>query len=103
MAHDVLRGAGYRTVLLGGEIPDRALAGALKRHRPAIVALSSTMTFPDSLAERASLIGEVLPSAQVIAGGAATERLPGNVAVRHVARLDELLAAVDAMLGPRRA
>jgi methanogenic corrinoid protein MtbC1 len=46
LADHVFRAAGYRTVLLGEGIPLAALGEALARHRPAIVALSRTVTFP---------------------------------------------------------
>ena len=101
MANDVLYGAGYNTVLLGGGIPDTALSAALLRHQPALVALSSTMAFPDAFAATCAVIHETLPAAQLIAGGAAARRPLPNVPARYVDRLDGLLATVDAILDPR--
>jgi RNA polymerase sigma-70 factor, ECF subfamily len=100
MANDVLYGAGYNTVLLGGGIPDTALSSALLRHQPAIVALSSTMAFPEAFATTSAVVHETLPAAQLIAGGVAARRLPPNTPARYVDRLDGLLATVDAILDP---
>jgi hypothetical protein len=101
MANDVLHGAGYDTVLLGGGITDEALSAALLKHRPAMVALSSTVAFPDALAATCAAIHETLPAAQLLIGGAAARKPLGNVPARYVQRLDGLLATVDAMLDPR--
>jgi len=98
MANDVLYGAGYKTILLGGGIPDEALAAALLRHQPAIVALSATMPSTGSFAATSTVVRETLPSAQLITGGAAAPRLPANITALHVGRLDGLLAAVDSVL-----
>ena len=101
MASDVLHGAGYNTVLLGGGVPDTALSAALLRHQPEIVALSSTMAFPDAFATTSAVIRETLPAAELIVGGAGARRLPPNLPGHYVDRLDGLLAAVGAMLDRR--
>jgi len=103
MAGAVLHGAGYETLLLGSGVPAAALNGALLRHRPAVVALSSSMPGPASLAAAANLIHETLPDARVITGGATARALPPTIAAHYVARLDGLLDAVDAILAPARA
>jgi RNA polymerase sigma-70 factor, ECF subfamily len=74
MANDVLYGAGYDAVMLGGGVPDTALSAALLRHQPALVALSSTMAFPNAFAATCGVIHETLPAAQLIVGGAAARR-----------------------------
>jgi hypothetical protein len=102
MAGAVLHGAGYDTLRLGGGVPQAALAGALRRHRPAVVALSSSLPLPDSLAAAANLIHDILPSARLITGGAAARQLPPNIAAHYVERLDGLMDAVDAILAPSR-
>jgi hypothetical protein len=102
MAADVLHGAGYDTVMLGAGLPDVALALALKRHRPAIVAFSTTIAVADGFAETAAMVHELLPTAQVITGGAANPNLPWTISAHHFARLDGLLVAVDALLAARR-
>jgi RNA polymerase sigma-70 factor (ECF subfamily) len=102
MANSVLYGAGYDTLLLGGGVPAAALQGALLRHRPAVVALSSSVPRPASLAAAANLIYATLPAARLITGGAAARQLPPNIPARYVERLDGLLAAVDAILTPGR-
>jgi RNA polymerase sigma-70 factor (ECF subfamily) len=102
MASAVLCGAGYDTLLLGCGVPAAALTGALLRHRPALVALSSSIPRPASLAATANLIHETLPGAQLITGGATARQLPPNIAARYVERLDGLLDTVDTILAPSR-
>jgi methanogenic corrinoid protein MtbC1 len=102
MANDVLSGAGYRTLLLGGGVPEEALSAALERHQPAVVALSSTVAPSASLAATANLIHETLPTAKLITGGATARGLPQRINVHYVERLDGLLDTVDTTLGPGR-
>ena len=102
MAGAVLYGAGYHTLLLGGGVPDVALRAGLLRHRPDVVALSSTMPRPASLAATAHLIHETLPAAHLITGGATARQLPPSFAAHYVERLDGMLGAVDAILAPTR-
>jgi methanogenic corrinoid protein MtbC1 len=102
MANDVLCGAGYRTLLLGGGVPAEALSAALERHQPAVVALSSTVAPPASVAATANLIHETLPGTRLITGGTTARALPLSIGARYVERLDGLLDAVDASLGPSR-
>jgi RNA polymerase sigma-70 factor (ECF subfamily) len=102
MASDVLYGAGYKTVLLGGGIPDTALSAALERHQPAIVALSSTMPYPDACAATATVIRETLPTAPLVTGGATARRLPPSIPTHYVERLDGLLATVESLLSAGR-
>jgi methanogenic corrinoid protein MtbC1 len=102
MASAVLYGAGYDTLLLGSGVPAAALNAALLRHRPAVVALSSSIPRPASLVAAAKLIHETLPTAQLITGGATARQLPASIAARYVERLDGLLDAVDVILAPTR-
>ena len=99
MASAVLYGAGYDTRLLGGGVPEAALRAALLRHRPAVVALSSSMPRPASFAATANLIHKTLPEAHLVTGGAMARQLPPNIAAQYVERLDGMLGAVGAMLG----
>jgi RNA polymerase sigma-70 factor (ECF subfamily) len=102
MATAVLYGAGYDTLLLGSGVPAPALNAALLRHRPAVVALSSSMPRPVSLLAAANLVRATIPAAQLITGGATARQLPVNIGAHYVARLDGLLDTVDAILGPSR-
>jgi methanogenic corrinoid protein MtbC1 len=102
MAADVLHGAGYDTLVLGAGLPDSELVPALERHQPAIVAFSLTMPVADAFAETAAMVHEVLPTAQVLTGGAANPNLPWTIAAHHLERLDGLLAVVDALLAAQR-
>jgi methanogenic corrinoid protein MtbC1 len=98
MANDVLYGAGYNTVLLGAGVPEAALGAALMRHRPRIVALSSTMPDPGELAAAANVVRHLGPQAQLITGGRCGRVGPFGVPTRYVDRLSGLLTAVEAVL-----
>lgn len=95
MAGDVLAGAGYHTILLESGLGAKECEEALRRHRPAIVALSSTITSHRALSAVVSMVLDRLPAAHVIAGGAGARRLAPNARVHTVGRLDGLLDAVD--------
>ena len=97
MADHVLRGAGYRTVLLGGGMPKPALRAALIRHRPAVVALSSTMFRAGALATTAEMVHRTLPGAHLIAGGRSAAELPREERTHRVERVDDLLALVESL------
>ncbi len=100
MAGAVLSGAGYDTLLLGSGVPQAALKSALLRHRPAVVALSSSVPRAASLAAAAKLVHETLPAVHLITGGAAARALPLDITAHYVERLDGLLGTVDALLVP---
>jgi hypothetical protein len=57
---------------------------------------------PDQLAAQASAIRDTLPSAKLITGGSAAQRLPREFGAQYIGRLDGLLARVDAILSPGR-
>ena len=98
MANDVLHGAGYETVMLGPGVPNRDLSAALLRHQPEIVALSSTIPDGEALGTTASLVRQTLPGARLLTGGAAAQIVDPDVPAQHVARLDGLLDATEALL-----
>jgi RNA polymerase sigma-70 factor (ECF subfamily) len=102
MASAVLYGAGFDTLLLGSGVPAAALNAALLRHRPAVVALSSSISRPASLLATTNLIQETLPTAQLITGGTTARQLPPDIPAYYVERLDGLVPAVNAILGPSR-
>jgi len=102
MASAVLYGAGYDTLLLGSGVPEAALRAALRRHQPAVVALSSSMPRPASLTATANLIHTALPTARLITGGATARQLPPSIAANYVERLDGLLDAVDVIMARGR-
>jgi len=97
MANDLLAGAGYRTVLLGSGLPDGAFRSALARHRPNVVAISSTMSFPDAIAAILTLVRETLPATPILLGGASAPMVPARPPVRHVGRIDGLLRSMRAL------
>lgn len=98
MADAVLRGAGYRPVLLGAT-PVAALADAVTRHRPAVVAFSSTMAFPVELAASARVVLEREPAASLLVGGASAALAPRSPATRRVSGMGALVGAVEQALG----
>lgn len=98
MANDVLYGAGYETVMLGPGVPDQDLSAALVRHQPSIVALSSTMPGADALRTTAKVVRHTVPDARLLTGGAAAQMLDPDIPTQHVARLDGLLDATEALL-----
>jgi len=98
MANEVLYGAGYETVMLGPGVPGQDLSAALLRHQPAIVALSSTIPDAEALRATAKMVRHTLPGARLLTGGAAAQILAPGIPTRHVARLDGLLDATEAVL-----
>lgn len=107
MARDVMAGAGYDTVMLGPVTSLALLRAALSYHCPAIVALSTTMPHARTLAAALASIRDASPTTQIIVGGAAARQLGRDHGARHVARVDALVEAAEALLhgaerGPAR-
>jgi RNA polymerase sigma-70 factor (ECF subfamily) len=98
MAEEVLSGAGYRTTLLASGVPEATLKAALLRHRPAIVAVSSSMHLGGALAATANIVHDTLPSTQLIAGGPRAHDLPPNIRTHQIERLDQMLVTVERLL-----
>jgi methanogenic corrinoid protein MtbC1 len=95
MAASILMHAGYRVIMLGGDLPLDELPAAIDRHRPAVVGLTATM--PSTVEQLTEAIEGVLrhaPGAGVIVGGSgAPDSFPafaGVVACRHVGDAVEL-------------
>lgn len=97
MARAVLRGAGHNALLLAGGIREGDLRAALRRHRPAVVALSASMPRRSYLAATANLVHETLPGTHLITGGTTARQLPPTITAHYVERLDGLLGAIDAL------
>lgn len=100
MVGEVLGGAGYGTVMLGSVGSDAAFRTALRRHQPAVVALSTTVTHPDLLADAVAAVHDTLPGAHTITGGAASSAVAQDLRDRHVTRLDTLVENVEGLLRP---
>jgi methanogenic corrinoid protein MtbC1 len=99
MAADLLDDAGYRVLLAGPDVPIHGLKALLARHRPEIVAFTSTMR-----ASRASLALEVEIAREagttgVLAGGMqAQQSLAPAPWLRTVDGVSEVVAAADGLL-----
>jgi RNA polymerase sigma factor (sigma-70 family) len=100
MAHNVLYGAGYDALLIGGGIPKPDLKAALRRHAPTLVALSATMPDENAFQETARTIHETLPEARILTGGDAAGELPAHIPAHFVERMDGLLETVEGCLAP---
>lgn len=97
---DVLEGAGFRVVFLGGDLPTADLLGAIDRHRPAAVLLGATSSWADAALRTA--LGQIRakhPDLPVLAGGPAAQALQAEhgepLVVTDAA---EVAAAVEAAL-----
>jgi MerR family transcriptional regulator, light-induced transcriptional regulator len=98
MVGELLRAAGYPTVMLGADVPADALVACVRRHRPDVVCVSATMPGMSSLIWRAiDQAQHPLPSIQFVIGGrslsAAARSRPGIVVCQ---RVSEAVEAVDA-------
>jgi len=104
MVCDVLDGLGYETVYLGPDTPSDAVADAVLRHSPRLVALS--LTLPQDVVELEHAVAAVAaadPTVSVMIGGLGIpERLRDYsgyaVDAEHVDDVARLLLARDAML-----
>jgi len=100
MISNLLRSAGYDVVMLGADVPARALAASARRHGPDVVCLSSTM--PGGGDQVLIAIHEVqrqAPSAGFVIGGRGlTSRLRSLPRVETCMRVGEVVEAVDALV-----
>jgi MerR family transcriptional regulator, light-induced transcriptional regulator len=81
MAASILTHAGYRVVMLGGDVPLSNLPAAIDRHRPVLVGLTATM--PGTMSQLRAAIEGIrghAPRTGVIAGGAGVPTSLGSVA-----------------------
>ena len=98
MVGELLREAGYPIVMLGANVPGRALVASVRRHRPDILCLSATLPGMSGLVYRAiDEVHQVVPSTQFIIGGrsldAEIRSRPGIVVCQ---RVSEAVEAADA-------
>jgi methanogenic corrinoid protein MtbC1 len=100
MAANLLRGAGYDTRFLGGDIPAPALAGAVTRHGADVVCLSATMPARgDQVLITIDEIQRRRPATGFVLGGRAlTSRVRGLPGIEVCERVGEVVEAVDAMV-----
>jgi methanogenic corrinoid protein MtbC1 len=100
MVADLLREAGYRVLMLGGDVPATALALAAERHRPDVIVMSATMPGGgDRLVIAADEIQQRWPGARFVVGGRAlTSRLAARPGMASCERVTEVVETVDAVV-----
>jgi MerR family transcriptional regulator, light-induced transcriptional regulator len=100
MVANLLRDAGYDTVMLGADVPTDALGASARRHRPDVVCLSSTM--PGAADQLLTSIDEVRrewPGAGFVIGGRGLmRRAQSRSRIDVCGRVSEVVEAVDAMV-----
>ncbi|HUO73861.1 MAG TPA: B12-binding domain-containing protein [Solirubrobacteraceae bacterium] len=100
MVSNLLRDAGYRTLMLGADVPHRALTVCARRHRPDVICLSVTMA--EAGLELMSAVREMLlelPSTQFVIGGRGVDRrLRPSAGIEICDRFSEAVEAVDATI-----
>jgi methanogenic corrinoid protein MtbC1 len=100
MVGNLLRDAGYGVVMLGGDVPDHALAASARRHRPAVICLSATMPGGgDKLLVGMHAAQRAWPDVRFVVGGRGlTSRVRGRPGVEICERVPEAVEAVDALV-----
>jgi MerR family transcriptional regulator, light-induced transcriptional regulator len=100
MIANLLREAGYRVVMLGGDVPEPALAASASRYRPAVICLSATMPGgDDKLIVAMHEAQRAWPDARFVVGGSAlTSRVRGRPGIEVCERVPEAVDAVDALV-----
>ena len=79
MIADVLEGAGFRVVFLGGDLPISDLLAAIERHQPDVVLLGATSDgATETLRATVRQIRDQAADLPVLAGGPAAQQLPRN-------------------------
>jgi MerR family transcriptional regulator, light-induced transcriptional regulator len=100
MTANLLRSAGYDVVMLGADVPSRALAASARRHAPDVICLSSTMPGGgDRVLIAINEVQQLRPSVGFVIGGrGVTSRLRSVPRVDTCLRVGEVVEAVDAMV-----
>jgi methanogenic corrinoid protein MtbC1 len=100
LAGDLLGEAGYAAHMVGADVPTVALAGAVERHRPAVVCLTATMPRSGArLPATIRAIEAICPGTSFLLGGAGLparmRERPGLAICRQVSAAVE---CVDALI-----
>jgi methanogenic corrinoid protein MtbC1 len=100
MIANLVRSAGYDVVMLGADVPARALAASARRHEPDVICLSSTMPGGgDQVLIAIHEVQQLRPSAGFVVGGRGlTSRLRPRPRVEVCLRVGEVVEAVDALV-----
>jgi methanogenic corrinoid protein MtbC1 len=100
MVVNLLREAGYEVLMLGADVPARALAAAAERHRPEVICLSATMPGGgDRVLIAMDDVLQAWPSARFVAGGRGlSSRVRERPGLAVCDRVSEAVEVVDAVL-----
>jgi diguanylate cyclase (GGDEF)-like protein len=100
MVADVLEGAGFDVLYLGGDVPSGALLDACRKHRPAVVALGVTMrvNLPALLGEVTALASFDDPPRIVLGGQGIPAAVGGALDFPVLASSEEVVEAVEQLL-----
>ena len=97
IAH-LLRESGYSVLMLGPDVPPRALATTAVRHAPDVICLSATMPGGgDRVLIAAAEVLERMPGARFVVGGRAlTSHVRARPGIEICPRVAEVVESVDA-------
>jgi methanogenic corrinoid protein MtbC1 len=100
MVGELLREAGYDTVMLGPDVPAWDLARAARRHDAEVICLSATMLRPAEqvLAYIDAIRAEWPHAAFVVGGAGVTGAAEARSQVRRCRRVSDAVDAVDALV-----
>jgi MerR family transcriptional regulator, light-induced transcriptional regulator len=99
MVANLVRAAGYETIMLGPDVPADALAAAARHHEPDVICLTATMPGPDRLLSSIDAVRAQRPSTGFVIGGrdpVAEEHMRSQIRVCR--RVSEAVEAVDAIV-----
>jgi methanogenic corrinoid protein MtbC1 len=98
MIEHLLRESGYGVIMLGPDVPPRALATAALRHAPDVICLSATMPGGgDRVLIGAAEVLERMPGARFVVGGRAlTSHVRSRPGMMICPRVAEVVESVDA-------
>ena len=100
MIGDVLEGDGYDVIFLGPSVPNSALAGAVRRHRPQVVGFSVTMPGGGRALERAiAEVQSVDPEVSILLGGRGVPRALRDQGYAYATNAETVLDAVRGATG----
>jgi MerR family transcriptional regulator, light-induced transcriptional regulator len=100
MVANLLRDAGYSTVMLGADVPAPALARSASRHRPDVICLSGTMAGAgDQMLMTIHAVQEQWPHVRFVVGGRGlSSRLRAHTGIGICERVSTAVETVDALI-----
>jgi len=100
MVHNLLREAGYDALMIGADVPAKALALAARRHRPDVICLSATMAGgSDQLLLTMDEVQLWCPAtAYIIGGRGVTSRVQAGAGIAVCERVSDVVGAADALI-----